>query len=68
MAAPQALKTGSGAFDLDFMLDTDTFTQVEDAERIFAKIRRFGDRVLAGLPDRRAYIRQINAAPRGGRA
>jgi len=37
------------------------FTQVEEAERLFAKIRRFGDRALAELPDHGALIRQINA-------
>ncbi len=41
-------------------------TQVEDAERLFARIRRFGDRALADLPDHGTLIRQINAAPRGG--
>ena len=38
------------------------FTQVEEAERLFAKIRRFADRALADLPDHGALIRQINAA------
>ena len=38
------------------------FTQVDEAERLFAKIRRFGDRALADLPDHGALIRQINAA------
>jgi glycine/D-amino acid oxidase-like deaminating enzyme len=37
------------------------FTQVAEAERLFAKIRRFGDRALADLPDHGALIRQINA-------
>jgi len=37
------------------------FTQVDEAERLFAKIRRFGDRALADLPDHGALIRQINA-------
>ena len=42
------------------------FTQVDEAEKLFAKIRRFGDRALADLPDHGALIRQINAvAPRG---
>jgi len=39
------------------------FPQVDEAERLFAKIRRFGDRALADLPDHGALIRQINAAP-----
>ena len=37
------------------------FTQVDEAERLFAKIRRFGDRALTDLPDHGALIRQINA-------
>ncbi|MFL6678924.1 MAG: tryptophan halogenase family protein [Burkholderiaceae bacterium] len=37
------------------------FTQVAEADRLFAKIRRFGDRALADLPDHGALIRQINA-------
>ena len=36
------------------------FTQVEEAERLFAKIRRFGDRALVDLPSHRALINQIN--------
>ena len=36
-------------------------TQVDEAERLFAKIRRFGDRAMADLPDHGALIRQINA-------
>ncbi len=38
------------------------FPQVEEAERLFAKIRRFGDRALADLPTHRALIEQINAS------
>jgi tryptophan halogenase len=37
------------------------FTQGQEADRIFAKIRRFGDRALVGLPSHRALIEQINA-------
>jgi tryptophan halogenase len=37
------------------------FTQADEAERLFAKIRRFGERALADLPDHGALIRQINA-------
>ena len=37
------------------------FTQVDEAERLFAKIRRFGERAMADLPDHGALIRQINA-------
>ena len=37
------------------------FTQVAEAERLFAKIRRFGDRALVDLPSHRALVQQINA-------
>ena len=37
------------------------FPQVVEAERLFAKIRRFGDRALVDLPSHRALIGQINA-------
>jgi len=37
------------------------FTQVAEAERLFAKIHRFGERAVADLPDHAALIRQINA-------
>ena len=37
------------------------FPQVDEAEKLFAKIRRFGDRALSDLPDHGALIRQINA-------
>ena len=42
------------------------FTQVDEAERLFAKIRRFGDRAMADLPDHAALIRQINAVAARG--
>jgi len=38
------------------------FTQGAEAERLFAKIRRFGDRALVDLPSHRALIAQINAS------
>ena len=37
------------------------FTQVDEAEKLFAKIRRFGDRALVDLPTHRSLIQQINA-------
>jgi len=37
------------------------FTQGAEAEKIFAKIRRFGDRALVDLPTHRSLIQQINA-------
>ena len=37
------------------------FTQVAEAEKLFAKIRRFGDRALVDLPTHRSLIQQINA-------
>jgi tryptophan 7-halogenase len=38
------------------------FPQVDEAERLFAKIRRFGDRALVDLPSHRSLIQQINAS------
>jgi tryptophan 7-halogenase len=41
------------------------FTQEDEAARLFAKIRRFGDRALVDLPTHRSLVQQINAqAPR----
>ena len=37
------------------------FTQGDEAARLFAKIRRFGDRALVDLPSHLALIQQINA-------
>jgi hypothetical protein len=37
------------------------FTQVDEAEKLFAKIRRFGDRALVDLPTHRWLVQQINA-------
>ena len=37
------------------------FTQVDEADKLFAKIRRFGDRALVDLPTHRSLIQQINA-------
>jgi glycine/D-amino acid oxidase-like deaminating enzyme len=39
------------------------FPNVKAAERLFQKIRNFGDRAAADLPSHRALIEQINAAP-----
>jgi hypothetical protein len=38
------------------------FTQGDEAERLFAKIRRFGERAVADLPDHGSLVRQIGAA------
>ena len=37
------------------------FPQVDEAERLFAKIRRFGDRALVDLPTHRSLVQQINS-------
>ncbi len=39
------------------------FPQGEEAEKLFAKIRRFGERALVDLPSHRGLIEQINSAP-----
>lgn len=48
-------------FDTDLRGGRDDFPQVEEAQRLFAKIRRFGDRALAELPSHRALIDQLHA-------
>jgi glycine/D-amino acid oxidase-like deaminating enzyme len=48
-------------FETDLSSGRADFPQVEQAERLFARIRRFGDRALADLPGHRALIRQIQA-------
>lgn len=47
-------------FRTDLGAARDDFAQVADAQRLFAKIQRFGDRALADLPDHRALIEQMN--------
>jgi len=37
------------------------FTQVDDAQKLFAKIRRFGERAVTDLPSHKTLIQQINA-------
>jgi tryptophan 7-halogenase len=37
------------------------FTQVAEADKLFAKIQRFADRALVDLPSHRSLIQQINA-------
>jgi flavin-dependent dehydrogenase len=49
-------------FRTDLAAGRDDFPQVEEANRLFAKIQRFGDRALADLPSHRSLIQQINAA------
>ena len=48
-------------FKTDLSAGRDDFPQVEEANRLFAKIKRFGDRALVDLPSHRALIQQINA-------
>jgi flavin-dependent dehydrogenase len=54
-------------FTTDLSAGRDDFPQVEEANKLFAKIQRFGDRALVDLPSHRALIQQINAqAARAG--
>jgi hypothetical protein len=48
-------------FKTDLNSGRDDFPQVEEADRLFAKIKRFGERALVDLPSHRALIEQINA-------
>ncbi|MGQ3054721.1 MAG: tryptophan halogenase family protein [Roseateles sp.] len=48
-------------FRTDLSAGRDDFTQVEEADKLFAKIQRFADRAVADLPSHRALIQQINA-------
>ena len=48
-------------YKTDLSAGRDDFPQIEEANRLFAKIQRFGDRALADLPSHRALIQQINA-------
>ena len=47
---------------LDLGTGRDDFTQVDEANKLFAKIQRFADRAVADLPSHRALIQQFNAA------
>jgi hypothetical protein len=49
-------------FKTDLSAGRDDFPLVADADKLFAKIKRFGDRALVDLPSHRALIQQINAA------
>ena len=49
-------------FATDLGAGRDDFTQVEEANKLFAKIQRFADRAVADLPSHRALIQQFNAA------
>lgn len=59
-------------FKTDLSAGRDDFPQVEEAKRLFAKIKRFGDRALVDLPSHQTLIQQINAqasrSPRGAAA
>lgn len=48
-------------FQTDLSAGRDDFPHTEEANRIFAKIQRFGDRALVDLPSHRALIQQIHA-------
>ena len=48
-------------FKTDLSEGRDDFPQVDEANKLFAKIKRFGDRALVDLPSHAALIRQINA-------
>ena len=48
-------------FKTDLNAGRDDFPQIERADKLFAKIKRFGDRALVDLPGHRALIQQINA-------
>lgn len=47
-------------FNTDLSAGRDDFPQTEEANKLFAKIKRFGDRALVDLPSHRALIQQIN--------
>jgi len=48
-------------FSTDLSAGRDDFTQVAEADKLFAKIQRFADRALVDLPSHRSLIQQINA-------
>ncbi len=48
-------------YKTDLSAGREDFPQVDEANKLFAKIQRFGDRALADLPSHRALIQQINA-------
>jgi len=48
-------------FSTDLSAGREDFTQVAEADKLFAKIQRFADRALVDLPSHRSLIQQINA-------
>lgn len=48
-------------YKTDLSAGREDFPQVDEANKLFAKIQRFGDRALGDLPSHRALIQQINA-------
>lgn len=48
-------------FQTDLSAGREDFTQVAEADKLFAKIQRFADRALVDLPSHRSLIQQINA-------
>ncbi|MBV8503573.1 MAG: tryptophan 7-halogenase [Paucibacter sp.] len=49
-------------FRTDLRAGRADFTQVDEADRLFAKIGRFSERALVDLPSHRALIQQMHAA------
>ncbi|MEH0167009.1 tryptophan halogenase family protein [Paucibacter sp. JuS9] len=49
-------------FRTDLSAGREDFHQVAEADKLFAKIRRFGDRALNDLPSHKALIEQINSS------
>lgn len=47
-------------FSTDLGAGREDFTQVEEANRLFAKIQRFADRALVDLPAHRALVQQMS--------
>lgn len=54
-------------FRTDLSEGREDFANTEEADRIFERIRRFGERATQDLPTHRALIEQINGAPRARR-
>ncbi|MBT9494779.1 MAG: tryptophan 7-halogenase [Paucibacter sp.] len=52
-------------FKTDLSAGRADFPQAAEAEQLFAKIKRFGDRALVDLPSHRALIEQINGVAGG---
>jgi tryptophan 7-halogenase len=55
-------------FETDLSVGRSDFPGADEAERLFARIRSFGERAMQDLPSHRALIDQITADAPGGRA